>query len=85
MEHTAAPAHADTPAATAPADERLEGRVDELEAEVERLARPCARSRRASAGTRPHSAPGRGPLEEKTRRRLGQAPSESRLARAEDD
>ena len=37
MEHTASPTHTDMPAATVATDESLERRVDELEAEVERL------------------------------------------------
>ena len=37
VEHTASPTHTDMPTAAVAADEGLEGRVDALEAEVERL------------------------------------------------
>ena len=49
VEHTAAPAHAYTATAAAPADERLEGRVEALEAEVERL-REAVRTLEARLG-----------------------------------
>ena len=48
-EHTETPAHADTATAAAPTDERLEGRVEALEAEVERL-REAVRTLEARLG-----------------------------------